>query len=416
MQPKELLNELLYNSTLFDLHKRYVMKKPEQKKYDKWKLLISDLVSSCILGHRKHNTHDECFDLGTAKKRNKNDSFGQFNQLSMFDHFNERVGVFYTAAPYLSGKHNEGWKFTKQFESMASIIISNIDKKTVNVKPWSYIETGQFEYKTFIQSDGSALVPFIRDVSKTFMDRIIAWSYCSSLSVHEGDIPQYYNNGANAPWYYGKGSLNLQMVRSEIRDLIMDDYDYFDVNAAAYSIWLNEVSTPNDYQTIQRYVNDTKKFRNEIATNACMRIEDVKECINAFGNGSRITSMKNILQSKQKAFRDNETFKLLKVEVKQLQREIEIKHPILYKYWDDKRGLNKLGHKKGSYHNHASRVLYQSKLNEILQSIADLTTEPKHCLFVFDGIYIPKSESLNISDVEAAVMKSTAYKLTFSKK
>lgn len=402
---KQLLIELVNQSNAFNYN---TTKKTEQKAFDnKYKDNIIELVIECFLGHRAHKEAPQYFNLGTAANRRK--TFKQFGDKDCFDYFNAKFQVFQEEIGYRQGSHTKAWSFTPEFKKrIDSLVTIAKGMKISSFNEW-VTEVPEHEKVTYITPSISAMQRFFDDDTQETRDRLIMWAFIVAFATHKGRIPQYYKKGKKTGLYYPTGTLAITNMRACIRDSIMQDYSQYDLNCAAFAII--QGLTGDKFPTIDSYVNDPKAFRELIATECDMTIPDVKRCFFALSFGGRLTQYGGIAQhvSTQRLheFRNNETVKLFREELKDATERLYDFYPEVLKAARDDRT-----HISGEYASKFRVRMYQARLNSILESIQDeygLNNDKDDCLFVYDAIYI-KTE-MTINTLENAIKRDTGLEI-----
>ncbi|MBW3697960.1 hypothetical protein EK599_19950 [Vibrio sp. T187] len=405
MSPLQILTELISSSGITDFSSN---KATENKAFtNKFKPEIDKLIASCLLGHRPHKLNSSYFDLGKASERRK--TFKQFGKNDCFDYFNSKIGIFIEAMGHKQNSHNKAWALNGEFKRAIDTLLPIAGSMKLSNFHQMAVTKPKHDTVSYITPDYSAMQAYFQSSMNTTADRLVMWAYMVSFQLHGGQIPQYYRKGKNNGLYYPVGALSITNKKRELRNTIMSKYIQYDLGAAAFSILYNLSNNKLNYPTLKLFIDDPKGFRQTVAAKSNLTYQEVKLCFISVAFGGVLSAYGKIAQevdtTKLKRFVAEADYKSFKKELTKLRREICDQKPFITEQV-------KKEHPR-RYRTKASARIYQSHLNDIVDSIAELSATPNDSLYVYDAIFL--KDDLKESDIESNITNQTGFVIKVSK-
>jgi len=356
------------------------------KQYEKAKNGMCHMVANSV-NNKSDDTHD--FQISIQHIA------AIFGRKETFHAWNDIWNVFNKSSVHLSKEYAGddaarpcGYMWTSTFKSKLADLMDSLanDTCTVSFDDLSnapYEEAPEYDLVTYITPNVNALREAITAKDMSLDERLYVWAYCRVAEHYNGRVPQYYHTTANSKRYSGFGKLSIQCLNRKLRNLLMQGYNQYDLNASAVSILVSVAQ--GTYPTLQRYASQTKAFRLDICNRWAQHgldVDTVKLAITAtlFGwniNNQGFSKMK-IPQALAYCIARDEDYIALREEFISLKNEL---FPIVKKLEQQK----------------AASAFYQELETRIMSFIRNSTYDPSDCLMVHDCIYT--RDVIDIDDV-----------------
>ncbi|MFL9601572.1 hypothetical protein ACKC5Q_12920 [Aeromonas dhakensis] len=356
------------------------------KQFEKAKSAMCQMVALSV-NDKSEDTEDFQFSIQSIA--------GLFGRKETFYTWNEIWNVFNKSSVHLSKEYAGddaarpcGYMWTSTFKSKLADLMDSLANDTCSVSfddlsNAPYEEEPEHDLVTYITPNVNALREAITAKDMSLDERLYVWAYCRVAEHYNGRVPQYYHCTLNSKRYYGFGKLGIQGLNKKLRNLLMQGYNQYDLNASAVSILCSVAQ--GLYPTLQRYASQTKAFRLDICnrwTHFGLDVDTVKKAITATLFGWNINnqaySKTQIPSALVHCLVNDEDFNALRSEFNELKDEL---FPI----------------KKKQDQQKAASAFYQELETRIMSFIRNSTYDPMDCLMVHDCIYT--RDVIDIDDV-----------------
>lgn len=386
--PIQFIAEYIQQSNILDI--------PNYKgaNYRKFKEQCSVLIAECICNQNRHSQYSGAYDLGGYN--NLKNLYGKTTKDNItykcaFNHYNEKLGLFTVVLSAAQGSHNTAFKLSGWVEQKLNDHFGKVkDLKLTDYSDWQKYQCNDAELVTYIEPCISAIEAAYNNKSINIKYKLFMWSLVECSKHYKGKVYQYYRKSkkGRSERLFTVGSFGLQFLKSDIIDIILKDYNEFDMNAAAYSILFSKSQNKSSYPNIQKYVDDVKSYRTGVAQRTNTTVKQVKL---AFLHKSFDSSLNSYTEAYRAIGKDevnriksDHDFKRFSAEFKKLKEELT--NPKVA-------NKEKLKFFKSSVDNgrqwkkYYLAWLYQSIEIQILLLMKSACKKPNDCLLMHDGLY-----------------------------
>ncbi|CAK1878053.1 hypothetical protein VCRA2110O135_200050 [Vibrio crassostreae] len=415
-----LTKEFLADTYSKETGELYGFNKAEITNFNKKRTLFAEFIAGCVLGqhyyyYSEKQRYNDVFYLGSYDELKT--TFGTIRKrgdVSLFDFWNDHLSLFNKKIKGSTGVSN-GYSINGLFLGKLDAALKAHSFKFKKNKKDTPVHHKKYTDKTSVVINKETTKTFIKSDADPF-ERLTALAFLEH-SNNNTVLNQFYSDKSKKTDRLNAiGLTSLQNVSKGVREALLSDYYCYDMDSAAFAILFGLAADKTIYPTIQRYIQETKTFRTEVAQQASATIKDVKLTflMKSFGSvlnqhngaGSKIDNLEQIKQS--------ELFNDFINEYELLKREL-----IDSKRWDNKLielkrieavEIKKKGSGRVNYENKFIVWLYNHYEVKALKAMQGTETD---CLLLHDGIYTKTKK--NPIDLESEILNQTGLFIGVSK-